>query len=441
MAGSARRLLGQARKLMEEGRSSEALEAGRAAVERAPDDAGVRLQSALLFLDQGDPRAAADLLEEHPPHRNPAWPVFLALAYADMGALGKAQEHVRAALEMAKENRLARGIRATILLRAGKPEEALAVLDKAGMEASPRLIGRLLVEVERALIALGESEGGRLRGSGPEARGPLDGTAEAAAREAKMGDEAAGVAPAESAGEAAEERRDGSPAVAGEAAEERRDGSPAVAGEAAEEPVAGTLAGSDAEDVPVPWDASVYRQKGLDRVIGSLFDPLYAQRLLARAEREIMQASRTDEAGRNEAAARALAAAREAVHRYPDVPRGFCILAHAYLMSGQAREALRCLDEAAVRDGETPDVLYAQGCCWHELGDLGRARERLTKMLAAFEKDAAAHYTLGQIDLEEGKELEARRHFEQAAFLDFLLVKERVQRLRVALRETKGSPA
>lgn len=337
----------------------------------------VLLQNALLHLDRGEPREALALLTEGTKSQvdNPAWPVFQGLAHADLGNLDDARRHLSRALKMEPENRLARGLIATVWLRAGNAREALKIIDTWGIEASPRLVGRLLVEIERALNQLGAGEGTRHRAAVAlsVSAEPLDVNVEAERREEK------GV--------------------------------------------------SEGPRNP-PWDTTPHRRGFLDRAVGAIVDPIAAQKYLGRAERHLLA----------QAPERALQDALAAVHRHADIPRGFCILGLAYLHSGQPKNALRCLDEAVRHDGETPDVLYAQGCCYHETGDLAKARDRLTKMLAAFAKDAAAHYTLGQIDLEDGRELDARLHFEQAAFLDFLLVKERVQRLKAALKDSPPRP-
>jgi len=168
----------------------------------------------------------------------------------------------------------------------------------------------------------------------------------------------------------------------------------------------------------------------LDAIIRTCIDPFVAQRLLSRAERHLV---------RNQPA-QAVRDAREAVRLCPTLPRSLCILGIAYLHERSYQEALQTLTEAARRDGETPDVLYALGCCYHEMKQPEAARRALEKMLAGFAKDAAAHYTLGQLDLEAGCELAARRNFQKAAFLDFLLVRDRLRALEMALQERKQEP-
>lgn len=358
-------LVGKAAQHAREHRLDEALAAVTEAVALCPDAPGPRLQLALIHLDRDEPAAAIETLSFPHDARQPAWPVFLGLAHADAGDLVGAGQHLADAVRLAPENRIARGLQAVLLLREGKPRAALDLLDRWGIEASPRLLGRLLVEIERTLIRLGAAEGGRLRAQD--------------ATDASDGAQGAPSAPTEAA--------------------------------------------------PAPWDPPVTRQGLLDRGVGALVDPLFALYHAGRAERALLR-SRPEQALRE---------AREAVRRYPDIPRGFCLLGLAYLQQEEPLLALQCLKEAARRDGETPDVLYAQGCCHHEMGELDQARRCLQKMLAAFAKDAAAHYTLGQIDLEQHHEREARQHFEQAAFLDFLLVRERVRRLATALEQTSSA--
>lgn len=404
MGASAWRLLARAQRLAGEQKLDDALALAQQAMAQAPGQPGVRLQMALLHIDRGEPQEALALLDRDVPPENPAWPVFRALACLDLGELDRAREHLRTALQLASDNRVAWGLKATVYMRAGRTAEAMKILDKAGIEASPRLIGRLLVEVERTLITLGVAEGSRMRTVDPSTPPP----------DATLGTSTAGSAPLEAtAGTVPPEGTAGTVPPEG------------TAGAARPEGTAGTVPAEPDVDPPVPWDTTPYRSGTLDVALGALIDPMVAQRHVGRAEKMLM----------TQQPQKALEEARLAVHRYKDVPRGFCLLGLAYLHSGHPAEALRCLEEAARRDGETPDVLYAQGCCYHEIGELDRARERLEKMLEGFEKDASARYTLGQIALEQGRELEARRHLEAAAFLDFLVVKDRVERLKKALAE------
>lgn len=348
------------------------------------------LQEALALIDGGDAQRAIALLTRPHDEKQPAWPVFLGLAYADAGDLVQAAAQFQEAVRQAPENRLARGFLAVLKLAENKPDEALRLLDKWGVEASPRLLGRLLVEVERTLTRLGAAEGSRLREGARLPDGPLEGTVvtdggcEDAAQTTQASDDAAQTTQAS-------------------------------------DDAAGALQ-------PPPWEPPIVRTGLLDRLVGAIVDPLFAQVLVSRADKALFK----------QRPAVALACAREAVRRYPDIPRGFCVLGLAYLNQDDPRAALRCLDEAVEHDGETPDVLYAQGCCHHEMGNLDEARRCLRKMLAAFAKDAAAYYTLAQIDLEQGLEREAREHFERAAFLDFLIVRERLRRLAAAV--SKGEP-
>lgn len=328
------------------------------------------LQEALDRIDGGDAQGAIALLTRPHDEKQPAWPVFLGLAYLEAGDLVQAAEQLREAVRLAPENRLARGFLAVLKLREHSAAEALRLLDRWGVEASPRLLGRLLVEVERTLIRLGVAEGSRLRDGARLPDGPLEVTV--------------------------------------------------VTDEASEE-AAGT-------HKPPAWDPPIARVGWVDRIVGAIVDPLFAQVLVSRADKALIK----------QQPAAALEYARAAVRRYPDIPRGFCVLGLAYLNQDDPGAALQCLDEAVARDGETPDVLYAQGCCHHEMGHLEEARRCLRKMLAAFAKDAAAYYTLAQIDLEQGHEREARQHFERAAFLDFLIVRERLRRLAAAV--SKGAP-
>jgi len=356
------RAVSRASHLVAKGDLDGALEWSKRAVSLAPENALSHLQLALTHLERGEPEAA--LAELSVPHdaANPAWPVFEGLARADAGDLEGARRLFDEALRQAPQNRLARGFQAVVMMRQGRPAEALAELEASGVEASHRLLGRLLVEVERTLAGLGASEGSRLRETS--------------------------LSPVSRDGDA-----------------------PPV------------------EDAPegtnLPWGERIARNGLLDRLVGGIVDPLFAQLFVSRAEKALY-------AQRSEAA---IVDAREAVRRCPEVPRGFCVLGLAYLQEKQPRAALACLREAARRDGETPDVLYALGCCHHEMGELDEARRCLTRMLEGFAKDAAAHYTLGQIDLEEGDALAARRRFEYAAFLDFLLVRERLRRLSAVLAE------
>lgn len=362
------RLLRKAHRLGAEQRFDDALVAAEEALTLDRTCPAALLQTAMLHLDRGEPAQALSLLEEGAAgqKRNPAWPVFLGLAHADLGQLEQARHHLREALRMERENRLAHGLLGMVWMRCDQPERALKILDAWGIEASPRLIGRLLAEVEKTINRLGAHDGKGTRNEG---------------------------------------------------------------GTRSEVAAVGEVPSSDTgDDDNLPWDASSARHGPIDSVIGAVIDPPLAQAHLARAEKLLFAQRPID----------AIDYARRAVHRYPDVPRGFCILGLAYLQDGQPGKALRCLEEASRRDGQTPDVLYAQGCCYHEMGDLARARERLNKMLAAFAKDASAHYTLGQIDLKEGDELGARRHFERAAYLDFLLVQDRMKRLKSALAEAGG---
>ena len=355
------------------------------------------LQEALAHIDGGEPQAAIALLTAPHDAAQPAWPVILGLACIDAGDLEQATEQLGEAVRLAPENRLARGLQAVLALRQGKPDAALRLLDRWGIEASSRLLGRLLVEVERTLTHLGVAEGSRLREGARLPDEPLEPT----------------FLVGETIGEC-----DGSASVPGP--------SEAHGGEAAQ-PESGAVRGASGStgacaEAP-PWDEPIAREGILDRVVGAIVDPLFAQVLVSRAERAL--------AARRTGAA--LVAAREAVRRYPDIPRGFCILGLAWLGENDPRAALRCLAEAARRDGETPDVLYAQGCCHHEMGNLEEARRRLRKMLDGFAKDAAAYYTLGQIELEQSNEGDARACFERAAFLDFLIVRERIKQLSTAL--------
>jgi tetratricopeptide (TPR) repeat protein len=137
--------------------------------------------------------------------------------------------------------------------------------------------------------------------------------------------------------------------------------------------------------------------------------------------------------------AEAVRLAEDATRRFAAVPRGWCLLSVAYMHNKQYEESLAAVRSGLAQDGDTPDLLYALGCCLHEMGDRAGAREALNKMLAGFAKDAAAIYTLGQIDLEEHDELNARRHLERAAFLDFLLIRERFDRLRRAVSAAQAT--
>lgn len=364
------------------------------------------LQDALTLIDGGDAQGAITLLTQPHDEKQPAWPVFLGLAYADAGDLVQAAQHLREAVRLAPENRLARGFLAVLKLRENKPDEALKLLDKWGIEASPRLLGRLLVEMERTLIRLGAAEGSRLRDGVRLPDGPLEATVVTHAEAAQTplaGDDAAGASK-------------GSDDAAGGA----EGGDEAAGASRGSDDAAGGAEGT-------PWDPPIIREGLLDRIVGAIVDPLFAQIMVSRADKALFK----------QRSAVALERAREAVRRYPDIPRGFCVLGLAYLNQDDPRSALRCLAEAVERDGETPDVLYAQGCCHHEMGNLDEARRCLRKMLAAFAKDAAAYYTLAQIDLEQGNEREARQHFERAAFLDFLIVRERLKRLATAV--SKGA--
>lgn len=352
---AAGRHLRRAQQLAARGMTAEAV----AEVERGQpleaSDFGVNLQAGLIHLDADDPERALALFERAAAlaPQNPAIPVFLGLAWIDRGDAEKAREHLRAALKHAKENRLARGLLAVLALRDRNVGLALRILDKAGVEASPRLMGRLLMEVERRIHELEKD--------------PRD----------------AEILPPEPH--------------------------------------------ADERDLPLPVEtpAAAPRESLGETFCRMLVDPFTAQSLLGRAERELV-------ANRSE---NAVTHAREALRRHVDVPRGHYFLGVGLLHEKRYDEALETLREAEKRDGPTPDVLYALGCCYHEMGRLAEARDALQRMLAAFAKDAAAYYTLGQIALQEGNDAEARRHFERAALLDFLLVRERLQRLRKASQE------
>jgi len=164
------------------------------------------------------------------------------------------------------------------------------------------------------------------------------------------------------------------------------------------------------------------------RIADALIDPLVAQWLAGRAERALHGGD----------AAKARHHALRAVARHAEVPRGQYLLGVALLQEKEHEAALKVLEKAEEVDGATPDVLYARGCCLHEMGRLDEAREALEKMLAAFAKDAAASYTLGQIELRQDHPLAARRWLERAAELDFLIVRERIDRLRKLHAEAGG---
>ena len=373
----------------------------RVALEACPEDERVRIQAALVLLDNDDPAAALAVLEGAPEQtRNPAWPVAAALACTDLDDCEKGLALISRALKMEPQNLLVRALRGAVHLRLGQFDTAQR--DIAGhVEAAPRVIGRLLLEVERTL-------------NRPEFRedGGTASPAEGAAHEASP---ALGAAHEASPAEGAAHEASPAEGAAHEA-------SPAL-GAAHEASLAEGAA-------PLPWDASPHRKGVADQVVGSLCDPLMALYLMWRARR-CLEAERAE---------RAVQYAREAVHRYPGIPRGFWMLGVALLESGRPADALTCLTEAARSDGETPEVLYTQGRCYHELGLRETARSRLNRMLASFEKDAYACYLLGQIDLEEGNPNAARAQFEQAAFLDFQVAHDRIKTL-ASLLKNRPTPA
>jgi len=357
-------------RFVEEGNFTRAESEMQAAMALAPDEPGTIIQAALLHIDAGRAEEAIPLLEhihEREPG-NPAVPVFLGLAWADTGENDRARAALREAIKMQKENRVARGLLAMISMREGATQRALKILDAAGIEATGRLVGRLMVEVERTLL--------RLEGhvSAPDGGVSLK-APPSPARE---------VPPVEEEAPPVEEE------------------APPVE-EPAPAPRTGLLASLSAAS-------------------------LAARSRAGRAEKAILKGD----------FAAAETHAREALARQGDVGRGHYFLGVALL--GQKRPALALPEflASAEIDGSTPDILYALGCCYQELARYDEARDALHRMLAAFAKDAAAHYTLGQIDLVENNDADARRHFERAAFLDFLLIRERMDRLRKAVASAPG---
>lgn len=415
--GTARNLLTRARAELAAEHWDEAVNRAREALEAAPTEPEAMVQAALVLVDAGEATSAVPVLEEavkaHP--RNAAYPVFLGLACMDAGQNEKAHAMFDHALEMQPENLLAAGFRIVLALREQETERALDLLKGAGVEASRRLTGRLLMEVERTVRRL---EGHEPRP--PEPASEADGSPSASSGSAPA--VASPVDDSPSKSHAAGQTDGPVPDQASKPGGSSDDSPapvapPADPTEAVDSPATSTPGQPVAAEQATNPPAARSAPPGL---LSQLVDPFVSQYLLWRTERALV-GSRLEEA---------TSLAREAVERSRESPRALSTLGMCLLQAHQAEEALEVVLEAAKVDGETPDVLYLKGCCLQELGRLSEARETLLKMLAGFAKDAPAMYTLGQIELQEGNLLLARRYFEQAANLDFLVVQERLDHLR-----------
>lgn len=139
-------------KLARQGRFDEAESLIKAGVEALGDQPRPLIQLGLCRLDAGDADGAVESFTragELDPH-NPAVPLFLALALADLGRLEEARRAAGRVQELEPHSQTLPTLLMILDFRQGAPGDALG--REGEVAASPPLLGRLVVEVERRLL-------------------------------------------------------------------------------------------------------------------------------------------------------------------------------------------------------------------------------------------------------------------------------------------------
>jgi tetratricopeptide (TPR) repeat protein len=132
----------------------------------------------------------------------------------------------------------------------------------------------------------------------------------------------------------------------------------------------------------------------------------------------------------------------------PHLPRGTppvqeavdgLVVGHRLMAAGEYELALKAYLRAAAEDGINSDVLSALGSVNLKLGRLGQAEQLLRRALERDPTFVPALNNLGVVLMEEGKNGEAKRVFENAYALDSGQSDEIRENLRMAIAKTENS--
>lgn len=402
------------RAMRDPGRALPRLEA---VVNRYPRHAAGWLHLGLARLSCGMTAEAEDALAraDQCEPRNPAFPVFRAIARLDSGDPAGARALLDEALRRDGGNVLAQQCQALCTLAAGDSLAALQTLKKEPVLGNSLLVERLMVEVEKILV----DEEGPIELVDEEERDLLltatDVEGSVPPSQAEFPQEAVPAA-ASTAPEAAPSAGEG---VAS-------DVPPAEAVPAQAEVPPGPELPPYFHLKPHPmWESLFYTRMWKDIQARWYFSR--AQKLAEQVQSET-RISVDDEVANSPRLAQAIGFYEAALTLDPGLSRGFFFLGEAAFLARRYELARQALERSRQDDDDTFLNLYYLGRIARLEGRLKTAEQYLSKAVDAFEKFPEALLVLGQIAVRKGDLVAARRYLRQAAQLDMFLVRDRVER-------------